>query len=73
MDSRPQDEIIQEPGEAEAESDVEGHSLAATLLVNTIANRNHHPDRSRPSNARGEEALTPLTKKFPRMRDEGRK
>jgi hypothetical protein len=61
------------PGEgADDDQDVEGHSRAAALFIGARA-RALKPDRDNSAAKAADEALPPLTKRFPRMRDDSRK
>lgn len=60
-----------EQSEQEPEADVEGHSFAATHLVSAL-NRPRVAGAAPNPRRRAEPELPPLTRKFPRMRDEKR-
>lgn len=60
------------PDDAADELDVEGHSRVAALFIGTTA-RGLKPDRDKGASKAADESLTPLTKPFPRMRDDSRK
>jgi len=60
------------PDAAADELDVEGHSRVAALFIGTTA-RAQKPARDTAASKAADESLTPLTKPFPRMRDDSRK
>ena len=76
MDAQPADEALRPADDpAEAEADVEGHSGHAVFaaLAASGALRPRSPRDGGSSRTRADEALPPLTKPFPSMRDDRRK
>lgn len=74
MDAQPTDEEAIRPADipAEAEADVEGHSVFAALAASG-ALRPQSPRDGGSKRNRADEALPPLTQPFPSMRDDRRK
>lgn len=77
MDAQPTDQEANRPADtsAETEADVEGHSGHAVFaaLAASGALRPRSPRDGGPNRNRADEALPPLTKPFPSMRDDRRK
>ena len=64
MGKQPED--AQPPAAGDQADDVEGHSLALVMGLGQVAKNRGRGPAKKPA----EETLTPLTKPFPRMREE---